>query len=294
VTIFHEFENELHALAGRSSAAEPVSRARRGPRVVRLNGASDAIPFAVSVAVVIAVVATVLAFSGRDRSPTAGQPATPLALNANTSALAVLQRAQTKEDRTLPAVAGRAARLGGRRGSGLSSQTVESFLRGAIPRSMRYAQTLPDGREVFLTRVRDPTVHQPLLGLWIVAPDGSWRHGQPVLHTTVGLPDNRIARIQALAGPSCEVNSGPTGVHSGVTDWSIVPDGVSRVRWQFPREGVGRGDRGPLTLDVPVHGNTAVATIPGRTLCDPPRVVALYAASGQVIARAALPPSATG
>ena len=166
----------------------------------------------------------------------------------------------------MPAVVRRAVRLGA-----LNSRTVMSFLRDAISISMRYAQTLPDGREVFLTRVHDPQVHQPLLGLWIIAPDGSWQQGQPVLNATVGLPDNRIARIQAAYGPSCSVN----------IDRSCVPTGVS---WRFSREDLQGHTYQPLTLDVPVRGNTAVATIPGRATCDNASVTTLYASGGRVIA----------
>jgi hypothetical protein len=160
---------------------------------------------------------------------------------------------------------------------------------------MRYAQTLSDGREVFLTRIDDPHVHQPSLSLWIIAPDGSWQHGQPVLHATFGLPDNRIARIQTLAGVNCSVNTDPSGVPTGVTDWRVVPDGVARIRWQFP-PGDARGDLSstPLTVDVAVRGNTAVATIPGRTSCDQPQAVTLYASDGRIVARKTIPPTSTG
>lgn len=280
MTIFPELEDELRTLARRTSAAGPVGRARRGPRFARWTRAVGAFPVLASVVVVIAVIATVLAVGGRNRSATLSQPATVPAVGQNTSDLGVLRRAQTARDRTLPAVVRRAARLGG-----LNLRTVESFLRGAVATSLRYAQTLPDGREVFLTRVRGPHVHQPLLGLWIIAPDGSRRHGQPILHATFGLPDNRIARIQARSGPSCSVDMYRTGVPNGATVWSIVPNGVARVRWQFPRE----DDQGHLhsafTLDVPVHGNTAVATIPELAVCEQASVITLYGGDGRIIAR---------
>ena len=279
VTVFPEFEHELRTLAQRSAATEPNRRARRTPDRARWRRASRAIPIVASLVVVVAVAAVVLSVRGRDETSTPSHAAAPRARDQHPSGLAVLERAQTAKDRTMPAVVRRAVRLGA-----LNSRTVMSFLRDAIAISMRYAQTLPDGREVFLTRVHDPQVHQPLLGLWIIAPDGSWQQGQPVLNATVGLPDNRIARIQAAYGPSCSVNIDRSGVPTGVTDWSIVPDGVVRVRWRFSREDLQGHTYQPLTLDVPVRGNTAVATIPGRATCDNASVTTLYASGGRVIA----------
>jgi hypothetical protein len=280
MTIFPEFEDELRGLARRSSAAGPASRAGRGPRWARLTRGLRAFPILASVAVTVAVVATVLAVTGRNRPSAPSQAATVPAVNQNTSGLAVLRRAQTEKDRTFPALVRRAARLGG-----LNIRTVESFLRGATPTSMRYAQTLPDGREVFLVQVHEPHVDQLSLGLWIIAPDGSRRDGQPIVHATFGLPDNRIARIQARFGPSCSVNMNRTGVPNGLTVWGIVPDGVARVRWQLPREDSQGHPLSVVTLDVAVHGNTAVATIPGPAFCEQASAVTLYAADGRIIAR---------
>ena len=235
-----------------------------------------------SVLVVIAVVAVVLAVSGPRGAPTQIHPV-PSARARNTSELAVLQRPQTARDRTLPAVVRRAARLGG-----VNRPATQSALSGIVPSSMRYAQTLPDGRDVFLARVHIPKVRQPGLRLLIVAPDGSWRHGQPIVAPSFGLPDNRIARIEALRGGGCSTNKNPSGSGRGLTDWSIEPNGVARVRWQFASQDHGQPDK-PLTLEVPVRGNTAVATVPGFTGCEQPRAITLYNRDGQIIGSERVP-----
>lgn len=251
-------------------------RRRHIPPAARMAGG---LAVAGSVLVVIAVVAVVLAVGGHRGASTQSHPV-PSARRRNASELAVLQRPQTSRDRTLPAVVRRAASLGG-----VNRPATQSALSGIVPSSMRYAQTLPDGREVFLARVHIPKVGQPVLRLLIVAPDGSWRHGGPIVFPSFGLPDNGIARIQALHGGGCSTNNNPGGSGRGLTDWSIEPNGVARVRWQF----AGQPDSKPLTLDVPVRGNTAVATVPGFTGCEQPSAITLYNRDGQIIGSGGVP-----
>lgn len=255
-------------------------RRRRTPLASRM---AEGLVLAGSGLVVIAVVAVVLAVSGHRGASTQSHPL-PSARPQNTSELAVLQRPQTARDRTLPAVVRRAARLGG-----VNKPAAQSALSGIVPSSMRYAQTLPDGREVFLARVHIPKVRQPVLRLLIVAPDGSWRHGQPIVAPSFGLPDNRIARIEALHGGGCSTNNNPSGSGRGMTDWNIEPNGVARVRWQFASQHQGQPNSKPLTLEVPVRGNTAVATVPGFTGCEQPSAITLYNRDGQIIGSGGVP-----
>ena len=64
-----------------------------------------------------------------------------------------------------------------------------------------------------------------------------------------------------------------------------MPNNVTRVRWQFPRQDhYGYVYKAPLTLNIAVHGNYAIATIPGRAPCDEPSVITLYGRDGNVIA----------
>ena len=98
-----------------------------------------------SVLIVIVVVALVLAAGGQHGASTTAEHGCHRPYDVPGSAtLAVLQRPQTAKDRTLPAVVRRAGRLGG-----LPKRAIDE-LSGIIPSSMRYSQTLPDGREVFL------------------------------------------------------------------------------------------------------------------------------------------------
>jgi hypothetical protein len=262
-----------------------MTKHRRGWRrlIPMASRTASGLALAGSVLVVIAVVAVVLAVSGHRGASTQSHPV-PSARPRDTSELAVLQRPQTARDRTLPAVVRRAARLGG-----VNKPATQSALSGIVPSSMRYAQTLPDGREVFLARVHIPKVRQPVLRLLIVAPDGSWRHGQPIVAPSFGLPDNRIARIEALHGGGCSSNNNPSGSGRGLTDWSIEPNGVARVRWQFASQHEGQPNRKPLTLEVPVRGNTAVATVPGLTSCEQPSAITLYNRDGQIIGSGGVP-----
>lgn len=262
-----------------------MTKHHRGRRrlIPMASRTASGLALAGSVLVVIAVVAAVLAISGH-RGPSTQSHPVPSARPQNTSELAVLQRPQTAQDRTLPAVVRRAARLGG-----VNKPATQSALSGIVPSSMRYAQTLPDGREVFLARVDIPKVGQPVLRLLIVAPDGSWRHGQPIVAPSFGLPDNRIARIEALHGGGCSSNHNPSGSGRGLTDWNIEPNGVARVRWQFASQNQGQPYSKPLTLEVPVRGNTAVATVPGFTSCEQPSAITLYNRDGQIIGSGGIP-----
>lgn len=255
-----------------------TKRRRRRPRLPPAPRTASGLVMAGSVLVVVAVVAVVFMVSGHREALTQSHPV-PSSLPPDTSQLAILQRPQTAQDRTLLAVVRRAARLGR-----VSKPATQSALTGIVRSSMRYAQTLPDGREVFLARVRIPKVSQPSLRFLIVAPDGSWRHGQPIIAPSFGLPDNRIARIEALQGGGCITNNGPNGSGRGLTESSIEPNGVSRVHWQFASQGQGQNNNSkPLILDIPVRGNTAVATAPGLTGCEQPSAITLYNRDGQVI-----------
>lgn len=262
---------------GRGSVGGPAPASA----VMRLPGFGG-VMVAVStvLAVAVAVFAIVLLGHGRSRRPVhppvvAGSP------------LAVFRRPQTDKDRSLPALVRRAATLGG-----LGNGFVESVLAGTIPSQTRYIETLPDTREVFLTVLRNTFPqsllprHRPggpvprvpageiLVRLVIVQPDGKWIDGQPVVSPTLGSVNNRIAYIDAVGGGGCSLD----------THWSIVPNRVARVRWQFPRQdSYGFIYNAPLTVNIPVRGNVAVATIPARASCDHASVVTLYGPSGQVL-----------
>jgi hypothetical protein len=196
------------------------------------------------------------------------------------SQFAVFARPQMAKDRSLPAVARRAVRLGGL-GPGF-----QDVLSGVIPSLTRYTQTLPDGREVFLTVYNPATTlprrarrHLPphtilIVGPVIVQPDGRWTNGQP-LDTSSGGDTARDAYIIARTGhQACALD----------TYSVIVPNQVARIRWQFGRQDpFGYVFKAPLTVNLTPRGNVAVTTIPQRASCDRPAAVTLYGRDGQVL-----------
>jgi hypothetical protein len=196
------------------------------------------------------------------------------------SQFAVFARPQEAKDRSLPAVARRAVRLGGL-GPGF-----HDVLNGVIPSLTRFTQTLPDGREVFLT-VYNPATRLPrrarrhlpphtilIVGPVIVQPDGRWTNGQP-LDTSSGGDTARDAYIIARTGhQACSLD----------TYSVIVPNQVARIRWRFGRQDpLGYVFKAPLTVNLTPRGNVAVTTIPQRTSCDRPAAVTLYERDGQVL-----------
>jgi hypothetical protein len=266
-----------HAVDHRAAAGGVDHR----PTATRTRRVSGRLAMAFSAFVVIAVAATVLAVGRHPHSPASSGSTQPRHHRASSSGLAIFRRAQTPKDRTMPALVYRAAKLGG-----LPKDFATTALAGTIPSKTRYLETLPDGREAFLTQVRAsvtyrshgrqrPDARARVFRLIIVQPDGKWTHGQPIISPGGMVPSNRIARIEALFGGGCALN----------TLFSVMPNGVTRVRWQFPRQDhYGYVYKAPLTLNIPVRGNYAIATIPGRASCDRPSVITLYDRDGNVIA----------
>lgn len=196
------------------------------------------------------------------------------------SQFGVFRRPQTAKDRTLPAAVRSAVRLGG------LGPDIQAQLGGVIPELTRYTQTLPGGREVFLTVYRPsyprfarggqspPAGNVLIIGVFIVQPDGTWTEGQPVISPTVG-ETSGDAWLEARTGrEGCGLD----------TYWVIAPDQVAQIRWQFGRQDpAGFVFNAPLTVNMTVHGNVAVTTIPQRTSCDRPATITLYGRDGQTL-----------
>jgi hypothetical protein len=207
--------------------------------------------------------------------------------------LEVFERPQTAKDRTLFAT----VRLAARRAK-LSPGFANAWLGGVIPSTTRYVRTLPNGAEVFLAEltsgrdralVHDPNAQPTVLPdgevpvkLIIVQPDGRDitgfpGAGQPIDGEGAGMVNNRIAGIEARPG---------LGGCSGRTLFSLMPNGVARVRWQFPRQDrAGAVYPSVLSVTVAATENVAVATITGRASCDKPTVATLYGHDGHVLQR---------
>jgi hypothetical protein len=200
----------------------------------------------------------------------------PAAVRKLETKLAVLRRPQTAKDRSLGALIARTTRPG---------SLVARDLSRVIPSLTRYTQTLPDGREVFLVvyggipgpsgRIRR-TPRIAIIGLVLVQPADKRTGGGPVSGGSGGATPGSLY-FEARHGPSgCDVDT----LHN------IVPDGIARIRWQFPGEDQsGKAPEAPLTVDVPVRQNVAIATVNGLGSCPTPSVVTLYNASGQIISQ---------
>jgi hypothetical protein len=248
-----------------------------------------------SVLVVIAVIVVVLnADHSSTRSPANPRLAHPVV------DLNVFRRPQTAKDQTLFSSTRRAARRD-RLGAGFAND----WLAGVIPSQTRFVRTISGGREVFLAALTSGTarglVHNPdarpirtrdgevALKLIIVAPDGKPAAGQgpirqPIAGAGLGEVNNRIASIEARSGGGC----------SGSTIWSPMPNGIARVRWQFPRQDrYGNIYATSLSVTVSAQDNVAVATIHGRASCAKPTVTTLYNSNGQIVHRYGNPATLT-
>jgi hypothetical protein len=244
----------------------------------------------VAVIVALGIGAGAIALLGHHK-PTNGRasPQTTSRPNAMTSIerfaesqFAVFARTQTPKDRSLPMLLDQAFRLGG---LGSGSRDV---LQGVIPSLTRYTQTLSDGREVFLT-VSNPATRLPRgarrtlppnrvlpIGIVTVQPDGKWTNGQPVMNPSGGETAKAAYYTARTGRQGCGLD----------TYWVIVPNQVSRIRWQFARQDpLGYVFNAPLSVDMTVHGNVAVSTIPQRASCDRPAAVTLYGRNGEILSQ---------
>jgi hypothetical protein len=214
--------------------------------------------------------------------PPASSQQVPAAVRKLATKLAVLRRPQTAKDRSFRAVVARAL------GSGGFSQhpIFRAMVQQTIPSLTRYTQTLPDGQEVFLIvfggipgpgrTIRPASRNVANIGLALVPPRAHPADGEGLGEGGGGAS---AASLYFFA------RRGPTGC-DGNTLHNIVPDGIARIRWQFPRQDAyGYVYKGPLTVNVPVRQNVAIATINGRASCDKPSVVTLYDARGQIISK---------
>ena len=184
---------ELLERVRRASSPPPPRRPRRWPRLP-MGTLAVATSTAFVLAVAIGALVLIRRPTAKHRTATVThQPSLDRSLaRLAASQFDVFRRPQTAKDRSLAAALRSASRLGGL-GPGF-----DSVLNGVVPSLTRYTQTLPDGREVFLT-VGSPGPRLPrrdvqellndkvlVIGEFIVRPDGKWNDGQPVLESRRG------------------------------------------------------------------------------------------------------------
>jgi hypothetical protein len=250
---FDQLERELR------DAEQRLAAQRRSvhPRVRRLfpSGAAIAVVCGSLVAVVIALAA--LTLSGRPARPI-GASALPRGRTL-TAELAVLRQPQTAAARAF-------------NHSALLDHIAKVF-RQRPNASQTRAARLPGGAELFFY-VLPPAQHRHARNqLWAVVQPG-------------GVLQSQTA--QTIRKPHDPTPAGGLSPGKSTHYYEIVPDGVARVRWEFPRQAIGGPGPGPvypkpLEVTVAVHDNVAAFTIP------PPErgyasVDTWYAADGSVIA----------
>jgi hypothetical protein len=251
-----------------SAGADPRSRRRR--LIVSAGGLATAA--AAAVAVAVAAVAIILV----GRSPRVSDSVKSSGkLQQLIEPFAVFRRSQTAAERRFDPL----ERPFARRRSARHRRVTSPIL----PALTRLATTLPDGERIYLTVERGggfATGQQPpaySLGLWVVTNRRDL--GGSAQHPNIGGDVAPNVGSRRIAPPA------PLLLGRTASTWtSLLPDGVTRVRWVFPRQ---NGNRThvyprPLTIDVAVHGNVAAARLP-RTATWEPVIVIWYAADGRVI-----------
>jgi hypothetical protein len=165
-----------------------------------------------------------------------------------------------------------------------------------VARFTRLARRLPNGDRVFLSIFEktpgepSPSARNYTLEIDILSPHGGDASADfaPDVNYTV----HPISTLGLRAGAG------------KVPTWaSIIPDGVTRVRWRFacPPVRAGRcGQQQPTTVTVPVRGNIAAASVPrtstictrSQRRCRTPVAITWYASDGRVVASYSWPPKA--
>lgn len=229
--------------------------------IFRRRRAGAASLISLSAGVVLVVVVGALLLSGHSRSSTTAGSGVPSRAHQLISILAVLRRPQTPSDRGVPWRADEVARR-------IDDQPVPTLTRRVF--------TFPNGRGLFLVVVTHPTAFgapPPLparlgdgVALWSLCCNGP---AEPALSLRLHkqlLPEER----------------GVPHAHARYYAYSVVPDGVARVKWVFASLRSPTHTWPQTTVWAKAQNNVAVAAV----LPIPRSVLAAtwYAADGRIIA----------
>ena len=275
--------------AAERAAAAPTPRpddvpARIRPRRWPLAGLR-ALP--VALGVVIAVAITVLALTQVRHAPTQPKPATrqPSGRQALVAILAVLRRPQTSADRNSPILTNNLRALA--QGAGAALGVTPDYP------LIRRATTTPWGSPVFLVPVKPLPVKaiHPARGSTAYAPlRRQTGEGLMEVDRSGSGGDATASAIEAghflgTTGAGRSFAGGSTGTRVIL----VVPDGVAKVAFVFPRQ-TNRSDPGApvyrrsLTMIAPVDGNVAAIQVP-RECCGSNVPMIWYGADGHVVKR---------
>jgi hypothetical protein len=277
-----QLRTSLVSAAERATGEHPASRRRRWS-VTGLRS----VPVALGVAVTVAIAVVALTQIRHRAASHHHAPATTQTRErqALLDVLAVLRRPQTSAD--------------------LDSKLLTRSLEGGFgpfqgPPDrvlIRRATTTPWGSPVFLVPVGPGSVARAEAAL-------GRRHLPPALVRNITLPTERLAEIDSSgsgggstaadieAGHALSTQGAGRSFAGGSTRTRIiliVPDGVARVAFIFPRQ-ADRNDPGApiyrhaLTVTAPVHANVAAVQVP-RECCGSDLPMIWYAPDGHVVKR---------
>jgi hypothetical protein len=239
---FDRLESELRGAVARGArGAIPQRRGLPTPTIGRL-----ATSIAAGAAIAIAVVA--IAVVGRDRAHE--NPAAAPGARELVAELAVLRRPQTGAERAFTPPPSRFARHG----------RVSQRPNDIAPSLTRLARTLPDGKQIFLTvfltserRGRPATTRAAGVATFVVLP----RTRTIVFGNLEGATS--LARGSQPAPGAAASQPAPGPASAGHLILAVVPDGVARVEWLFPRIDLLGHVYPARKLTARVEGNVAAA-----------------------------------
>lgn len=241
------------------------SRGGRAVRHLGRLGTAAALGVCLGVVAVVLVLALAVHSHAGRPSRTAAAPV-PRVARALVDELGILRHPQTAADRT----------VGGAR----IFDRAAFWHRVRVLGQLTHLAVLPGGVKLYLF-VTVPRAggarHARLTTIAAYPYGGSIREGDGPTAAALRIPSGPIPGAE-LRGETRE------------TYYEVVPDGVTRVRWQFPRQAFAPSPgiasqtfAKPLTVSVPVHDNIAAARLPKRGFS--PAVTTWFDAAGAVIAR---------
>ena len=327
MTILPDFERQLVDLATRTYGASSHPDRSTLWRTVRAVPAVIVPAFAVTVTVVIALAAVLLLHPAHHRPAASAAGHTEAALIAQYS---VLRRPQTAADRAQAGPAprlGGTTSFGGGQGRTPGVETLHYSVRVTglgrivdLPALTRVVSVSGVRVSLFVERgvpsrslpKATVTGNDPQGAASLVTP-GALRRLQARSNAGAGYyliaRVGRAGHVHVIAGPAPERTpntaravrsaappAGPLGVESASasgphgTIIAVVPDGVARVTWAWPREFDSQtlSYLPPTTISAAVQNNVAVAAAPARFTHGEkiaPQTVTRYAANGSLLAR---------
>jgi hypothetical protein len=284
---FDRLEHELRGAVVRAAPAAAGSDTNRSVRHLRVRSTVSGlvVGFGSIAAIAVAIIAIAVIGHGAHGKASPAQSSGGSACTRQLlGELGVLRRPQTRTDRAFVPPAfptGSQASPNGNPGNALTT-TTSTFSQFIVPGLTRLARTLPNGRRIFFV------VYKPEL-------DMSPGSGGDVVWVFITGPGTSSAAPADLVLPqllSSRYQQNPPSENANVY-FSVVPDGVARVVWTYPRVAVPRikVPHGPVLPAHVIPGAKLTASVQGNVAAaiKPPHVGGLpsattwFAADGSLI-----------